>query len=250
MLGRLITAKECVIYTLWRPVVVAMDDNDRTRKHSGRGVKAPRQRRQRRRCTSRGTRGGRCKTTQSKGKRPVRQQVPSTPNHQRASTALAPRNGSRKNHFLKGYEKSVQRGKELAKQIMDIKYRAEQRRVMHRVPLPPRAAAGLQSRQHRIVAMSRRWGDAWSRANGKPGGRVSWRLEVFRASFVRDDYGSRDQESIFPGTDFTLDSQNIVEPEPLRPEHRAMWRFCPKCGSRHFADMRTCVNCIRRGARY
>jgi hypothetical protein len=250
MLGRLITAKECVICTLWRPVVIAIDDNDRTRKHGGRGAKAPRQRRQRRRPTSRGKRGGRCKLAREKGKRPVRQQVPSAPNHQRRSTAVMSGSGSRRSHFLKGYDKSVQRGSELAKQIMDIKYRAEQRRSIGRVPLPPRAAAGLHSRQHRIIAMSRRWGDARSNATGLPGGRVSWRLEVFRASFVRDDYGSRDQESIFPGTDHTLESQHIVEPEPPRPEHRAMWRFCPKCGSRHFADMRTCVNCIRRGARY
>jgi len=214
------------------------------RKHSGRGAKAPRQRRQRRRSTSRGTRGGRCNNVRVEGKRVSTQQVPSALNHQRRSTAVVPGRGSRTGHFRKGYEKSVEHGKVLAQQIMDIKYRAEQRRAIGRVPLPPRAAEGLRLRQQRLIQASRKWGDALSCAEARPGGRVSWRLEVFRRSYVRSAGGERSQETLFPGTDYTYQSEYVIEPEPPRPEHRAMWRFCPSCGSKHFADMRVCVNCV------
>lgn len=256
MLGRLITAKECTIYTLWRPIRVAIDDPFCVKETWCKGAKAPRRRRQRRRKTSRGKRGGRS-AHKRQGERLGRQQIPSTPNHQRRPAVVKAGSGSRFSHFQRSFDKSVQLGTVLAKQIMDIKNRANQRALIGRVPLPPRAADGLRSRQHRVVAMSRRWGDCYAAVMKMPrsDGRVFWRQRVFREAYSThgEVEARRTHREVFPDVSEASTSQTMVwgEPRDTREpiERRPMVRFCIVCGERHFSDQRTCIVCIERAAR-
>jgi hypothetical protein len=131
----------------------------------------------------RGKRGARV------GARLTSRHTPGTESAQRKGKTASKRGmGSRAAHFMKCFEKSVERAVPIARQIADIKSRAETRRSVNRTALPPRAAAGLGRRQARLVQMSRRWGDAFAASAGEESlsGRRFWRSKLYRACRTRD----------------------------------------------------------------
>jgi len=95
---------------------------------------------------------------------------------------------------LASLERSVERAIPVAQQCLDIKRRAEERRAENPervraglaklVPMPPRAAEGLERRQTRLRKSSDFWGKAWSAATGVPSdhGRRYWRDLLFQKS--------------------------------------------------------------------
>lgn len=120
-------------------------------------------------------------------------------------------NGSRTRHFFTAFNRSVDRALPLSAQIADIKSRAESRRQLGRVPLPPRAAEGLRIRQNRLRAISIRWGGYHDRVTGgsAPRGRQYWRSQLF--SRVRDRGGRQDLGTLMGSEVTTQDYLHTAE---------------------------------------
>jgi len=116
--------------------------------------------------------------------------------------------GSRRRHLLASLERSVERAIPVAQQCLDIKRRAEERRAENPervraglaklVPMPPKAAEGLERRQTRLRKSSDFWGKAWSAATGIPPeyGRRYWRDLLFKKSLAQKRKGVLFAESV------------------------------------------------------
>jgi hypothetical protein len=120
----------------------------------------------------------------SRGRRLQRRNPRKVNDNPRPVLRREPGNGSRSRHFLKKYRQSVEKALPTSRQIADIKARAESRRSVNRVPLPPRAEAGLHARQARLIRMSLFWGRAYGKWAGvtAEAGRRHWRSALFRAA--------------------------------------------------------------------
>jgi len=160
-------------WIFWRP---AMYGTPQEKKVGGEGGKPPSDALRKRRPFRRGCRGGRVERTRS---------VRHTTSNSRSSgkaNRVEPGCGCKAAHFLARFDRSVEAAIPVARQISDIKHRAESRRRLARTPLPPRAAEGLRRRQFRLRAWSRHWGDAYGRAVGvgSQSGRRYWRSLLFQ----------------------------------------------------------------------
>lgn len=155
-----------------------------------------------------------------------------------------PRVGSRRAHFQKGFDQSVVSAIPTARQIANIKERAESRRILNRTPLPPRAAHGLHVRQRRLHRLSRHWGDAWEKATGEPGRRY-WRSLLFRAC-RQESLDVEEQTTLFGEVESVL----AVQPGEVEGEERPRPTFaCAFCG-RITTNPRICRHCGGRSGTY
>jgi hypothetical protein len=148
------------------------------------GSKEPVRMRGRRRPFRRGRRGHRAGARNVKrGKRPVATTHPEKASRRKGG------GGSRRSHFVSAFERSAERLVKTSLQCLDIKSRAKARELEGKVPLPPRAKAGLARRQTSLRHASVFWGDAWAKANGtsREAGRRCWRDLLHRLADVAHD---------------------------------------------------------------
>jgi len=154
--------------------------------------------------------------------------------------------GSRRAHFQKGFDQSVVSAIPTARQIANIKERAESRRILNRTPLPPRAAHGLHLRQRRLHRLSRHWGDAWEKATGESGRRY-WRSLLYRAC-RRESLDVEEETTLFGEVESVLAVQATTAGE--EGEERPRLTFaCAFCG-RLTTNPRICRHCGGRVGTY
>lgn len=245
--GAVISAKQMKILTVWRGVRCAVVSPDIPRKECEEGSKDPWRRRQRRRCVRRGSRGGRS----PKGERVGTQQIPSTSTTPCTPSAIKVGNGSRSRRFRKNFEQSVEAMVGTAQQIMDIRDRAQSRARLDRIPLPPKAKAGLQARQRRLIRRSRRWGDAYASATGESAaaGRLFWRNLLFQKSFSGISHTARaSQQEVFETssaytTEVAMSRVGDFEDRDEAPAPTLRRGFCRNCGDRTIVSDGWCLPC-------
>jgi hypothetical protein len=146
--------------------------------------------------------------------------------------------GCKHRHFRKSFNKSIELGTGPARQIPDIKSRAESRARLARVLLPPKARAGLVWRQRKLVRLSRFWGDAYARAESVSSrvGRRYWRSALHRAvGGETSGWGELTAESAFlgrVGPASTSVTATSVLPPLFRPSSAQQPRVfeCVHCG--------------------
>lgn len=162
----------------------------------------------------------------------------------RKATASKKGVGSRRAHFQKGFDQSVVSAIPTARQIANIKERAESRRILNRTPLPPRAAYGLHLRQRRLHRLSRHWGDAWEKATGEPGRRY-WRSLLFRAC-RQESLDVDEQTTLFGEVESVLAVQDPGGGGEERPRPTFACAFC----GRLTTNPRICRHCGGRTGTY
>lgn len=149
-----------------------------------KGSKVPSAVRRRKRPFRRGRRGSRG------GARPVRRgKLPDVPTHPEKASRRERGSGSRTSHFVASFERAAERLVKTSKACLDIKRRGLERQREGKVPLPPRAAAGLDRRQSSIRHASAFWGDAHAKVFSVPRaqGRRCWRELLHRLADVAHD---------------------------------------------------------------
>jgi hypothetical protein len=181
----------------------------------------------------RGCRGGR-------RRRRLTAAAPVHPKPRREGPVVERGTGSRARRFVAAFNRSVEAAIPTAKQIADIKHRAEARRSVNRVPLPPKAAQGLHWRQRRLVRLSRHWGLAWSRATGESvsAGRRYWRGLLYRK--VGSSQGLSKTEVFGPSESSAPTAKRTLvagdrRPAGVAPSGRLFWE-CFKCGNGGLVD--------------
>lgn len=231
------------LWSVWVPVKVrhsaaAVDGNQSTEKLGSSGSKDPSPR-AKRKSYHRGCRGGR--------RRGALARLPAPPLPSKVEASRRERGGgSRQRHFLAAFERSYQRLTKVAEQVLDIKARAESRRMAGLKPaLPAKAALGLARRQWRVKHASVWWGDAYARFFGlsRLQGRKCWRDAMWRYSLVTDVKSAR-ADSYSSGYVYMTQEQaedlvsvgaSTVASDRARQEREGETiliprGFCPVCG--------------------